>query len=316
MSSPTRRAVILGGTGAMGGATAQRLARNGWIVDVTGRTSERMPVELVNSGVRFHAVDRSDARALSQLLGDGADLLVDLVAYTGSHVEEALPLYRDSGSVVVASSRAVYRDEQGRHINGDEAPRFPVPIPETNPMLPPAPAGTNPYSREGYAPCKVAVEQAARDSGLPVTVIRPSKVHGRWARNARTTAIVERMLAGADTIELTRRGESVDHLTAAANVAALIEAVADAPEARILNIADPDPLSAREIVEAIGAAIGWQGRILGLDDGVPGGEHPWNAPHPIVLDTRAATEVGYRPLAPGRALLAEEARWVASTHSL
>jgi nucleoside-diphosphate-sugar epimerase len=298
----------------MGGATAQRLAEHGWIVDVTGRTPTGMPNELAELGVRFHAVDRSDTQALSQLIGAGSDLLVDLVAYTGSHIEDAFPLYCDSGSVVVASSRAVYVDEHGRHINGDEPPRFPIPIPETNPTLAPAPAGTNPYSREGYAPCKVAVEQVALDSGLPVTVIRPSKVHGRWARNARTRIIVERMLAGNDLIELTQRGESVDHLTAAANTAALIETVADAPGARILNIADPDPLTAIEIVEAIGAAIGWEGRIVGLDDGAPGGEHPWSAVHPIVLDTTAAIELGYRPIAPGRALLAAEASWVANTH--
>ncbi|MFP3670339.1 hypothetical protein SB717_35215, partial [Priestia sp. SIMBA_032] len=92
-------------------------------------------------GVRFHAVDRSDTRALSRLVGAGSDLLVDLVAYTGSHVVDALPFYRDSGSIVVASSRAVYVDEGGRHINGDEPPRFPVPILETNSTLAPAAPG-------------------------------------------------------------------------------------------------------------------------------------------------------------------------------
>lgn len=264
-------------------------------------------------GVRFRAVNRSDTRALSRLLGTGTDLLVDLVAYTGSDVEDALPLYRDSGAVVVASSRAVYVDDHGRHINGDEPPRFPVPIPETNPTLAPAPAGTDPHTREGYAPCKVATEEAALESGLAVTVIRPSKVHGRWARNARTRMIVERMLAGDDRIELTQRGESVDHLTAALNAAALIETVADAPGARILNIADPDTLTATEIVETIALAIGWEGPIVGLDAGAAGGEHPWAALHPIVLDMTAATELGYRPVAPGRALLADEAKWVAGT---
>jgi len=271
-----------------------------------------MPSELVDLGVRFHAMDRSDVQSLSRVIGGGCDLLVDLVAFTDSHIHDALPMYRNSDSVVVASSRAVYVDEQGRHINGDEPPRFSVPIPETNPTLAPAPAGTNPHSREGYAPCKVAMERAALDSGLPVTIIRPSKVHGRWARNARTRTIIQRMLAGEDVIELTAGGRSVDHLTAAVNAAALIERVGEAPGARILNIADPDPMTATEIVEAIGAAIGWMGRVVGLDDGAEGGEHPWMAAHPIVLDTTAAAELGYRPLGPGRVLLGAEATWVAS----
>jgi len=105
----------------------------------------------------------------------------------------------------------------------------------------------------------------------------------------------------------------VDHLTAAANTAALIRAVADAPAARILNSADPDPLAAVEIVEAIADAISWPGRVVAVDDDEPGLDHPWAAAHPIVLDTRESLRLGYRPVGDGRALLAAEARWVAQT---
>lgn len=307
---PRRRALILGGTGALGGATALRLAEHGWLVEVTGRSAERMPQALRQARVAFHAVDRCASHALAPVLGDGVDLLVDLVAYSAAHVRAALPAYADSGSVVVVSSRAVYVDDAGRHINGDDAPRFPVPLRETNPTVAPAPAGADPFSREGYAPGKAAVEREALNSGLPVSVVRPSKVHGPWARNARTRPIVERMLAGADAIELARNGTSVDHLTAAANAAALIELLADAPGAGVLNIADPDPLTTREIVETIATTVGWHGRIVGLAEDEPGGETPWNAPHPIVLDMTRAGRLGYRPVAPGRELLAAEVSWV------
>ncbi|MEO7122482.1 MAG: NAD-dependent epimerase/dehydratase family protein [Lacisediminihabitans sp.] len=312
MSSTSRRAVILGGTGAIGGATAQRLAERGWSVDVTGRDSSGMPAELVELGVRFHAVDRTDTAGVSRLIGDGADLLVDLVAYTGVDVEALMPAMRNTTSIVIASSRAVYTDPAGNHINGDTPPRFPIPIPESNSTLAPADDGTVPFSREDYAPCKASVERAALKSGLAVTIIRPSKVHGRWARNARTQSIVEQMLSGVKKIELANRGESVDHLTAAANAAALIETVADSPGTRILNIADPDALTATDIVAAIGDALGWTGNLVGLEPGVLGGKHPWNATYPIILDTRAATRLGYTAVAPGRALIAEEALWVAS----
>lgn len=271
-----------------------------------------MPTELTERGVRFHAVDRRDTVAFSRLIGEGADLLVDLVAYSGADVEALLPAMRDAASIVIASSRAVYIDPAGHHINGDIPPQFPVPIPESNATLPPAREGTDPFTREGYAPSKVSVERTALDSGLPVTIIRPSKVHGRWARNARTRSIVEQMLSETKVIELANRGESIDHLTAASNAAALIEAVADSPGARILNIADPDPLTATEIVTAIGSALRWQGRTVGREPGLPGGEHPWNAVFPIVLDMRAATRLGYTAVAPGRELIAAEATWVAA----
>ncbi|RIJ51063.1 NAD-dependent epimerase/dehydratase family protein, partial [Clavibacter lycopersici] len=310
MPSSSRRALVLGGTGAIGAATAERLARDGWSVDVTGRDPAAMPGALTDLGVRFHALDRADARGIERLVGDGVDLLVDLVAFTAADIDALVPAMRASGSVVVASSRAVYVDAAGRHINGDEPPRFPVPIPEQNPTLAPAAPGTDPFTREGYAPSKVAVEHAAHDTGLPVTVIRPSKVHGPWARNARTRGIVERMLAGAETLELADRGASVDHLTAAANAAALIARVADVPGARILNAADPDPLTAAEIVAVIADELGWRGRVVPLEPDVDGGAHPWAAAHPIVLDTRASLEVGYAPVGPGAELLRAEVAWI------
>ncbi|GAA5197704.1 nucleoside-diphosphate sugar epimerase [Microbacterium jejuense] len=307
------RAVILGGTGAIGGATALRLATAGWSVDVTGRSPELMPRALHDAGVRFHEIERDDTRTIGQLVGTGAELLVDLLAYRASQARALLPVLGAVDSPVVISSRAVYVDAEGRHINGEEPPRFPVPLAESNPTLPPAGDEVDPYTREGYAPSKVAVEQVLLDSGLPITVIRPSKVHGRWARNARTRVIVERMLRGDEVIPLARRGASIDHLTAADNTAALIETVAGSPAARVVNSADPDAPSAVEIVRAIADALDWGGRIELLPGDDERGAHPWAAPNPIVLDTTASAELGYRPVGRGIDLIADEARWVAAT---
>lgn len=307
------RAVILGGTGAIGGATAARLARAGWTVDVTGRSPELMPAELADAGVRFHTIDRSDTVAIERLVGPGADVLVDLLAYRAADARALLPVLTSVHSPVVISSRAVYVDAEGRHINGDSPPRFAVPLPESNPTLPPADDDVDPYSREGYAPSKVAVERVLLDSGLPVTIVRPSKVHGRWARNARTRTMVERMLRGDDVIPLARLGASIDHLTAADNTAALIEAVAGAPATRVLNSADPDTPTAAEIVRSIGDALEWHGGIELLAGDDERGAHPWAAPHAIVLDTSASQQLGYRPVGLGVDLIGDEARWIAST---
>ncbi|AXJ09338.1 nucleoside-diphosphate sugar epimerase [Arthrobacter sp. PM3] len=291
----------------MGGMTALRLAKAGWNVDVTGRDGSRMPVELLEAGVRFHQIERSNSAGIEGLLGGGADLLVDLTAYTAADVRAILPVMASVTCPVLVSSRAVYADRAGRHVNSDESPRFEQPICEDAPTLPPAGDDVSPYSREGYAPCKVAAELAALDSGLPVTVIRPSKVHGRWARQARTQGIVEHMLRGEPTIELADP-ETIDHLSAAANAAALIETLAAHPGARILNAADPDTPSAVQIVQAIAAQLAWSGTIELVPTTSNRGQHPWRTA--MTLDTTASRDLGYKPAGTSLELLADEVEWV------
>jgi len=90
------RALILGGTGATGRATAQRLLAAGWQVDLTGRDPAHMPAGL---GARFLTPDE-DRRA-----GD-LDLLVDCVCFTAEDAAGLLPLARRSRSTVMISSKA------------------------------------------------------------------------------------------------------------------------------------------------------------------------------------------------------------------
>ena len=307
------RAVILGGTGAIGGATAARLASAGWQVAVTGRDPEAMPAALTRAGLAFHPIDRADTAAIAGLVGTDTDLLVDLLAYRAADVRALLPVLADVGSPVLVSSRAVYVDPAGRHVNTDDPPHFPGPVREDTPTVPPASDAVDPFTREGYAPAKAGAERAALDSGLPVTVLRPAKVHGRWARTARTRPFVTAMAAGAERIELAA-GHAVDQLTAASNTAALIETVAADPAARILNTADPDTPNAAQIVAAIGARLGWHGTLDLLapcSDGDPDrGHNPWRSAHPFVLDTSAAIELGYQPVGTTLDLLVEEVDWV------
>lgn len=57
-----KRALIVGGAGLVGRATARRLLASGWRVDVTGRDAPRLP----------------DGDRLRAALGDGAELLEGL----------------------------------------------------------------------------------------------------------------------------------------------------------------------------------------------------------------------------------------------
>lgn len=283
------RALVLGGTGQVGAAVARRLVAAGWDVDLTGRNRPRVDVE----GARFLRSDRSDAEDLHEAVGSGADLLVDNVCYTAEQARLVLPLLDRVGSTVMLSSKAVYVDDEGRHSNTPGGPRFLEPIRETQPTLPP---GDMPYaSAEGYGPNKVAGEQVYLDSGHPVTVLRPSKVHGEGAENPREWYFVKRVLDRRPAVLLARRGAGTDHPTAAANIAALIEIAAAKPGTRILNSADPDAPSGLEIARTIARHLGHEWDEVLLDHDGPLGRHPWDRLPPIVLDTTAATELGYVP---------------------
>ena len=200
---------------------------------MTGRNPARLPAELAAAGARFVAADRADDRQLRAALGEGADLLVDCICFTAADATRLLPLARDAGSTVLISSKAVYVDAAGNHSNSDTAPRFDGPIRETQPTM--APGDGDYDSREGYGANKVAAEQVLLDSGLPVTVLRPSKIHGAGAARPREWVFVKRVLDRRPAVFLARRGSGVDHTTAAANIAALIETVAARPGA-----ADPE----------------------------------------------------------------------------
>ena len=132
-----RRALVLGGTGAIGRATARRLLTAGWQVDLTGRNPSRFPHDLAAAGGRFVTSERGDQAQLAAAFGSGADLLVDCVCFTAEDAARLLPLAREADSTVMISSKAVYVDGDGNHSNSATKPRFDGPISETQPTMAP-----------------------------------------------------------------------------------------------------------------------------------------------------------------------------------
>jgi nucleoside-diphosphate-sugar epimerase len=308
----TRRALVLGGTGAVGRATARRLLGAGWQIDLTGRNPSHFPSDLGEAGARFVVSDRRDSAQLAEAFGQGADLLVDCACFTAEDATRLLPFAREAGSTVMLSSKAVYVDADGNHSNSERKPWFQGPVRETQPTM--APGSGDYMSREGYGANKVAAEQALLESGCPVTVLRPSKIHGSGSQTPREWIFVKRVLDRRPAVILANRGAGVDHTTAAANIAALIGVAADSPGARVLNSADPDAPSALEISRAIARLLGHSWEEVLLDDAPADGvgRTPWDAPHPIVLDTTAALELGYEPAGDYAATIADEVNWLVS----
>jgi nucleoside-diphosphate-sugar epimerase len=292
-------------------AVARRLGAAGWQVELTGRNAAHMPPELKRAGARFAAIDRDDAAGVRRVLGTGADLLVDCACYTAAQAATLLPLLGSVSAAVMISSKAVYVDAHGRHSNSDTAPHFDGPITEDQPTM--RPNGAAYTSREGYGANKVAAEEILLDSGYPVTVLRPSKVHGAWSRRPREWVLVKRVLDQRPVVLLAQRGAGIDHPSAAANVAALVECVAARPGRRILNSADPDAPSALEIARTIAAYLGhtWQEVLLdGTATSGQLGRTPWDAVPPLVLDTSAALALGYQPVGTYATTVRESIDWL------
>jgi nucleoside-diphosphate-sugar epimerase len=172
-----------------------------------------------------------------------------------------------------------------------------------------APSDADYDSREGYGANKVAAEQVLLESRLPVTVLRPSKIHGAGAARPREWVFVRRALDRRPVVFLAHRGAGVDHTTAAANIAALIETVAAKPGARILNSADPEAPSALEISRTVARLLEHDREEVLLDDDSLG-RTPWDAPHPLVLDLTAAAALGYVPAGDYASTVAEEIEWL------
>lgn len=119
-----------------------------------------------------------------------ADAVIDCVGYTAGHARMLLPFREGIGSLVFISSKAVYVDGHGRHANSDEPPEFDGPVTEEQPTT--APSDIDYNSRKGYGANKVAAENVLLDSGMAVSVLRPSRIHGTRAKRPREWVFVKR----------------------------------------------------------------------------------------------------------------------------
>lgn len=281
-------ALVIGATGQIGRAAVPALARDGWQVRAASRQpGGGWPADL---GVREVRLDRGDDAQLAAAVGDGVDVVVDVVAYDAAHAAQLRGLADRIGSAVVISSAAVYADAAGRGLGGD----FPVPIAEAHSTVAPGDGD--------YAAGKAALERALLDAGdaLPTTVLRPAAIHGPRSEFLREWHFVRRALDGRRHRILAYKGESRFQPTAAANLAELIRLAAAKPGTRALNAADPEAPTVREIGAAIHAVLGYEAEEV-LIDGPPPvdavGDTPWSIPRPFVLDMSAAVrELGYEPV--------------------
>jgi nucleoside-diphosphate-sugar epimerase len=303
------RAVLIGGTGQIGRAAARALASVGWDVVAVSR-SGMLPPGLAELGVQAVAADREDDAQLRAALGEGADVVVDTVAYTREHGEQLNGFAGSVGSLVVISSASVYADDTGRTLDEAESvdtfPHLPLPIPETQRTTEPG--------DETYSTRKVALEQTVLEGPLPSTVVRPCAIHGPAARLPRELFFVKRALDGRRRVALASNGESRFHVTSTANLSELIRLAVATPADRILNCGDSDPPTTLEICHVVGAVLDHEFEPVLFPESSyerAGIDNPWAVPLPFVVDmTAAESELGYRPVTTYPEAVRETCTWL------
>lgn len=299
-----RTALIIGGTGQIGWATAERLRDAGWEVTVGSRTEGAAPV-----GVTSIPLDRQNTEHLL-LEADGHDLVLDTVAFTPDHGEQLAGLAGRVGSLVVISTASVYLGTNGTYLDiatgHDDFPVFPHPVTESDPTIDNA--------EQTYSPLKAAMERVLLGTpDLPVSILRPQAIHGPHGAFLREWFFVKRALDERPHAVLAYNGLSRFGTTSTATIAELVRLCAERPGARVLNAADENAPTVREIGEAVFDVLGHDARLIGLPGEARGdlGTSPWAVPSPFVLSMeRAAAEVGYVPLGSYRELVAPAVEWI------
>ncbi|MFI6206056.1 NAD-dependent epimerase/dehydratase family protein [Streptomyces sp. NPDC051041] len=302
--------MVIGATGQIGRVAVGALARDGWEVTAVSRGGGRdadWP-----DGVRVARADREDDAALAAVVGDGCEVLVDVVAFSAAHARQLTSLAGRVGSAVVISSVAVYEDGEGRTFDTqdepDGFPHYPVPVTEQQRTIRP---GDTSYSTR-----KAALERELLAAGdrLPTTLLRAGAVHGPHCRTPRELYFVKRNLDGRRRRVLAFGGRSRFHPASVHNLAELIRLAAARPGSRVLNAVDPEAPTVAEIAAEIDAVMGVETDTVLVDGPPPApgvGDTPWSVPADVVCDMSAAErELGYRPVVRYARTLPETVAWI------
>jgi len=303
------KAFILGGTGQIGLAVAERLLEDGWKVTLGSRGRHQLPTQITERGAKLCRVDRSEFEELASAIGSGCDLLIDTVAFDASHAAQLLAVQHNVGQIIAISSASVYSDAQGRTL--DEArqngfPELPYRMTEEQSTVEPGPST--------YSTRKVEMERALMDGATcPVVVLRPCAIHGPFSAHPREWWFVKRLLDGREKIPLAYSGRSQFQTSATENIGALVSTLASSRLGGIFNIGDPDAPTLLEIGKAILTACGLNADLVLVDTQTYPprvGATPWSIPKPFTIDDAKARSAGYRPVGSYRETVSRTCRWL------
>jgi uncharacterized protein YbjT (DUF2867 family) len=243
MAGAGPRIVVTGGTGFVGRSVCERLVERdagSRIVVPTRQRAQGRALQML-PGVEVQPCDVHDPRALAAVF-EGADALIHLVAILHGRPADFDRVHVDLPRKLAAACRAA-GVRRVIHVSA---------------------LGVAVDAPSAYLRSKAAGEAVWRDSGLDVTVLRPSVIFGAEDRSTNLFALLQRLfpllpLAGAEA-----RFQPVW----VGDVASAIVAALDRPDlaGAVVECAGPEVLSLREIVQRIGRLSGHPRPVIGLPE--------------------------------------------------
>ena len=309
------RVLVIGGTGFVGSAIAERLVSMGHEVILfhRGRTAADLPFELEHVlGDRRHLGEFAE-----RFENLAPEVVLDTIPMTKRDAREVVETFRGIARRVVAiSSGDVYR-AYGRLLRTEPGPLESVPLSEEAPLR----ERLYPYRgetvREPEDPMrwvddyeKILVERVVlSDHELPGTVLRLPMVYGPKDGQHRLFGYLKRMDDGRPAILL---GEGLSRWRWTRGyvedvAAAVALAVSDERAAgRVYNVGEAEAPTELEWVKWVGEVAGWIGEVIVVpEDRLPGHLRMGLDTHQhLVTDTsRIREELGYEePVAREEAL--------------
>jgi len=246
------RALLVGGGGFIGGHIAAALAEAGHAVTVLSRAAGggRLP---------HLCADRRDPGALAgALAGHAFDLTVDLVAFDGADVETLLrPHAVRLGRYVLISTGQVYLVASQRREPWREGDAGLAAMPEP-------PSDSPDRAQWTYGIGKRYAEASMREhaGAIPGVALRLPIVQGAGDRTGRLWAWLARMLDGGPVL-LPDGGRQPTRFLWAGDVGgAIVRLAAQWPEGTAYNLAQPDVVPLRDLLEQAAALAGVTPRLV------------------------------------------------------
>lgn len=296
MPEPSR-ILLVGGAGFLGRHVARAFRASGHLVTVISRGSRPAP-----EGCEALIADRREVQSLSAVLeGRRWDFTVDLTAYDAEDIEKLLLVpYSALGRYTMISSGQVYMVT--------ESASFPYREPDSEMRVKPEPdPGTYDHASWSYGVGKRRAESAVTtlraSHGVRAVVLRLPILQGEGDGSLRLWAWMERLLDGGPLLMPDGGARLTRHLWAEDVARALVHlAEGPAPREAIYNLAQPDVVSLRELIERVAMILGVTPSLVDVTlseleaAGLPPDFVPYAGHWASVLDpSRAAAEWGFTP---------------------
>jgi nucleoside-diphosphate-sugar epimerase len=242
--------LFIGGTGTISTHCTQLALQKGYGVTLLNRgQTERQPVPAGANVI--HADIRNPEEVERALEGQTFDAVVDWIAFSPSHIENDIRLFKGkTAQFIFISSASIYQSPAAHPI-----------VTESTPLI-------NPfweYSRNKIA-CEEMLNRAYRDEGFPITIVRPSHTYDLSipvAVGGGAYTVADRMLRGQKVI-VHGDGTSLWTLTHSEDFAKGFVGLLGHTQAlgHAFHITSDEALTWNQIYETIGQALGVEPDII------------------------------------------------------